>query len=189
MATKCETWASELVALKAKTASLLSSFNNATTSAIGYIDGFQNGFGKYACGSKLKSGVAAVRNGIVNDNPNNASFTNASINLIQFDAGQCQGGSLNCSKAGCVAAVNSMNSALTNYFNARKALVQNMIDISTHNNEIANDAQCIAEQNAATQQNQIDQGKNRQLRNGIIWTVVIVAIIGVGVWAYKKWFA
>lgn len=189
MATKCETWASELVALKSKTQSLIASFNSASASAIGYIDGFQNNFGQYNCGKNLSAGVIAVRNGISSDSPTNPNFTTAGLNLIQFDSGQCQGGSLNCSKDGCVSSVHSMNSALVIFFNARAALVQNMVDIKTKESQIANDAECKAEQNAATQQNQIDADKNRKLRNGIIWTVVIVAIIGVGVYVYKKWFA
>lgn len=37
------------------------------------------------------------------------------------------------------------------------------------------------------QQSLIDQEKNRQLRNGVIWVVVISAIIGVAFWAWKKY--
>lgn len=187
MATKCETWAAELVALKSKTSSLIGSFNSASVSVLGFLSAFRNNFGKYNCGEDLDSQAMSIQNFISNDNPTQPQFLTVTFNLIQLDAGKCKGGSLNCSKDGCIASVGSVNSSLANYFNSRKALVDNLKAIQSKESQIANDAECKAAQQQQTQQNLEDQEKNRQIRNGIIWFVVVSAVIGVSVYLWKKY--
>lgn len=187
MATKCETWSAELVALKAKTAGLTNAFNSASVSVIGYINGFINGFGQYNCGEDLNQQAVALKNGISADNPNSATFLTSAVNVVQMNSGSCKGGSTNCSKEGCISAVGSVNIGLTNYFNSRKALVQNLLDIQNKESQIANDAECKAAQNQQSQQNVQDQEKNRQIRNGVIWFIVVSSVIGVLLYLDKKY--
>lgn len=188
MATKCETWASELVALKSQTASLRSSYNSASANAIAYINGFDNGFGQYNCGETLRASVLQLRNFISGANSNHPAFLSVSANVIQFNSGNCKGGSTNCSKDGCIAAINSVNSSVQTYFNALKALQTNLLNIQSKESQIANDPECKLAQEEKGKQDAIDQGKNRQITNGIIWFIVVSAVVGVLIWLDKKYF-
>lgn len=188
MATKCETWASEIVAAKSKTAALKSAFDTTSAAAVGYMNGFHNGFGVYNCGEDLKNEILNMKAFIQADSYNSSSFLTVPVNVVQFNSGKCKGGSTNCSKAGCQSSIASVNQSLQAFFGARAALVSNLNEINTNTNLIANDAECKAAQNAQSNQNAADQAKNRQLRNGIIWVIVVSALIATFVYLDKKYF-
>lgn len=83
-----------------------------------------------------------------------------------------------CSKQKCETQVNDYNLSI-GYYNAA---IQNL--------KVAEQALQFATENdpeiKQELQNQKDQDKNRQLRNGIIWFVVISAVLGVAYWIWRK---
>lgn len=188
MATKCDTWSAELVALKASTSALRSSYDSASANAINFINAFDNGFGQYNCGEALRTAVLQLRSFISTANSNHPAFLTVNANVVQFSNGSCKGGSFNCSKDGCIAAINSVNSSSQTYFNALKALQTNLLNIQSKESQIANDPECKLAQEEKGKQDAIDQGKNRQITNGIIWFIVVSAVVGVLAYLDKKYW-
>lgn len=188
MATKCETYAAELVALKAKTPVLKQNMDNMTPLLLGYIDSFQNNYGTYNCGEDLALSLANFKNLIQGDSYNSPNFVNSTINTITFNEGSCKGGSTNCTKDGCIASIKTVNNTIADYFHYRKLLVANLNDIKNKEAQYQNDPECKIITLNEAEQNIIDQDRNRTIRNGIIWFLVVSAVIGVLIWLDKKYF-
>lgn len=188
MATKCEQYQIDIKSLKESIPSLTNSFNSASASSLGYIDAFQNGFGNYNCGEDLRGEVDNLRKAIQGDSIANANFLTSGPNTVQFSSGKCKGGSLNCSKQGCINSISSVNTSLNNFFNTRSNLVVALKSLASKNSIFSNDPQCIAEQAAQTKQDIEDQEANRRVRNVIIIIVIAALVVGFLIFGYFKWW-
>lgn len=186
--TKCETYAAELVALKSQTAVLKQNMDNMSPLLLGYMNSFLNNYGKYNCGEDLAGPVSNFKGLIQGDSYNSPNFVNSTINNFQFNVGACKGGSTNCTKDGCENSIKTINSTIDDYFHYRKLLVANFNDIKNKETQYQNDVECNKIALNEAEQDAIDQGKNRQIRNGVIWFLVVSAVIGVIAYLDKKYW-
>lgn len=141
MATVCENLISTKTKAESDISSLSTSLSSAKTSVLDYVNVFRNNYGKYNCGEDLDMQVSGITSSWLDTG-----------NPIQLDSGKCKGGSVNCSKDGCIETVNNFNKSLSSYFSIRTNLNNAKSSLATTNAAIAINGGCIAESVAATSQ-------------------------------------